>query len=101
MKGIIMIVAYEIPIKADSLPIKLGEKGINLYEVYIKLRDREYLHYFMSSKEKNDLENNFYMGHPFPITIMDGNLNKLYTIHVNNKNIQFITTEKVNFVDEI
>ena len=96
-----MIVAYDISIKADSLPIKLGEKGINLYEVYIKLGDRESLHCFMSSKEKNDLENNFYMGHPFPITIMDGNLNKLYTIHVNNKNIKFIKTEKVSFADEI
>lgn len=96
-----MTVAYDTSSKADILLEKLGEDSNNLYEVYLKLGSNESLSCFMTDKEKNDLEHNFFMGNPLSIVILDEKLKQLYTVQVNTKYIQFIKTQKVRFTYEI
>lgn len=92
-----MVVAYDTSSKADILLEKLGEESRNFYEVYLKLGNNESLSCFMTSKEKSDLEHNFFMGNPLSIVILDETPKQLYTIQVNTKYIQFIKTQKVRF----
>ena len=88
-------------INPNVLVAELGRKDIELYEVYLKIGSRESLSCFMDASNKEDIENNFYMGHPFPITILDAKSNTLYTIQLNTKYIHFIKTQKVSIPDEI
>jgi len=55
----------------------------------------------MEVSSKDAIENSFYMGHPFPVTILNTKGDAMYTIQVNTKYIQFIKTQKVSVTDEI
>lgn len=90
-----MAISYDISSKVGSLFERLEIEKDNLFEVYIKIGNNESLSCYMTHSEKSSIEHNFYMGNPFPITVLDEDLNELYTIQVNTKNIQFIRTKKV------
>ena len=95
------ITGYDYSTNPNVLFTKLGRKDIELYEVYLKIGSKESLSCFMDASSKEAVEHNFYMGHPFPITILDAKCNTLYTIQVNTKYLQFIKTQKVSVPDEI
>lgn len=95
------ITGYDYSINPNILFAKTVEEDFELYEVYLKIGSRESLSCFMDAPNKDAVEHNFYMGNPFPITILDVRCNKLYTIQVNTKYIQFIKTQKVSVPDEI
>lgn len=95
------IIGYDYSTNPNVLFSELGMKDIELYEVYLKIGSRESLSCFMDSSNKDAVEHNFYMGHPFPIKVLDSKFNTLYTIQVNDKYIQFMKTQKVSIPDEI
>lgn len=95
------IIGYDYASNINTLFDILGRKGVNIYEVYLKIGSRESLSCFMEVSSKDAIENSFYKGHPFPVTILNTNGDTLYTIQVNTKYIQFIKTQKVSVTDEI
>ena len=95
------ITGYDYSINPNIIIAKEVEEDFEPYEVYIKIGSRESLSCFMDVPNKDAVEHNFYMGHPFPITILDVRGNKLYTIQLNTKYIQFIKTQKVSVPYEI
>lgn len=95
------ITGYDYSVNPNILFAKTVDEDFELYEVYLKIGSRESLSCFMDVSSKNAVENSFYMGHPFPITILDVKSNTLYTIQVNTKYIQFIKTQKVSVPYEI
>lgn len=92
---------YDYASNLNTLFDILGRKGVDIYEVYLKIGSRESLSCFMEVSSKDAIENSFYMGHPFPITILNTKGDTMYTIQVNTKYIQFIKTQKVSVTDEI
>lgn len=90
-----MATAYDVSANIGALLAKLGVEKSALYHVYLKLGSNDSLSCFMYHSEKNELERNFFLGNPISLSILSEKLEKLYTIQVNNKCIQFIKSEKV------
>lgn len=95
------ITGYDYASNINTLFDILGRNNVELYEVYLKIGSRESLSCFMGASNKETLENNFYMGNPLTVTILDTKFNTLFTVHINPKHVQFMKTKKVRATDEI